>query len=348
MKQNTWLIIMAGGVGSRFWPVSTEEKPKQFLDMLGLGRTLFQQTVDRFNGICSPKNILVVTSLKYIDIVKEQCPELPEENILAEPCMRNTAPCIAYACYKIKKKDPQATIVVSPADHLIPETDVFQQTIIEGLEFVESNPAILTLGITPRHPETGYGYIHMTNKNESFTKVKAFKEKPHLETAKSYLVAGDYLWNAGIFLWSNETIISAFEKYNLPIAKAFNDGMSFYYTDKEQDYIDSIYPVCENISIDYCIMEKADNIYVRAVQFQWSDLGTWSALWNKTGKSEQGNYSSSSVSSFYESSDNIVYVDSDKKVVIQGLNDYIIVDANNVLLICKKEEEQRIKEFRNK
>ena len=346
MKQNTWLIIMAGGIGSRFWPVSTEEKPKQFLDMLGLGRTLFQQTVDRFKGICPPENILVVTSQKYTDIIKEQCPGLPAENILAEPCMRNTAPCIAYACYKIKKKDPQAAIVVSPSDHLILETDVFQQAITGGINFVKSNPVMLTLGIAPRYPETGYGYIQMAGKDESFTKVQAFKEKPELATAQSYLEEGGFLWNAGIFLWSCETIITAFEKYNPQIAKIFNDGISFYYTDKEQDYINSVYHDCENISIDYCIMEKADNIFVSVAQFQWSDLGTWSALWEKTDKNEDGNSSSLSNTSFYDSSGNMVYADSKKKVVIQGLKDYIIVDANGVLLICSKEEEQRIKNFR--
>ena len=347
MKQNVWLIIMAGGVGSRFWPVSTEEKPKQFLDMLGIGKTLFQQTIDRFKDICPKENILVVTSQKYNDIVKEQCPELPCANILAEPFMRNTAPCIAYACYKIKTKDPQATIVVTPADHLILETDIFQQAINNGIEFVKSKPAILTLGVRPLHPETGYGYIQMTDKDENFTKVSAFKEKPDRATAEAYLEAGGFLWNAGIFLWKNDTIISAFEKYNPKMAKTFSEGESVYYTDREQDFINTIYTDCENISIDYCIMEKADNLYVSEARFQWSDLGTWSSLWEKADKNLQGNSSSTQKTSFYDSSNNIVYVDSQKKVVIQGLNDFIIVDANNVLLICSKKEEQRIKDFRN-
>ena len=348
MEQNVWLIVMAGGIGSRFWPVSTEEKPKQFLDMLGIGKTLFQQTIDRFNDICPKENIVVVTSQKYTGIVKEQCPELLCENILAEPFMRNTAPCIAYACYKIKKKDPQAIVVVTPADHLIFETGIFQQAINNGIVFVKSRSAILTLGITPHSPETGYGYIQMDDKNEDFSKVRAFKEKPDYVTAEAYLNAGGFLWNAGIFLWNNDTIISAFEKYNPKMANAFSKGESFYYTDREQDFINNIYPDCENISIDYCIMEKADNLYVCEAHFQWSDLGTWSALWEKADKNLQGNSSSSKKTSFYESSNNIVHVDSQKKVVIQGLNNFIVVDANDVLLICSKKEEQRIKEFKNK
>lgn len=345
MKRDTYLIVMAGGIGSRFWPVSTEEKPKQFLDMLGTGRTLFQQTIDRFLDICPVENVLVVTSEKYTGIVREQYPFLMEDNILAEPCMRNTAPCIAYACYKIKKINTDATIVVTPADHLINDTHQFRQAILKGLDFVEINPAILTLGIYPRHPETGYGYIQMQEKDKEISKVSTFREKPNLETAVSYLAEGGFLWNSGIFLWSIQAIIEAFEKYSPEIAAAFEEGIPAYYTDKEQEYIHKIYPGCENISIDYCILEKADNLYVQKVSFDWSDLGTWSALWEKTQKNEFGNASSAPRSFFYESSNNMVHVPAGKTVVLQGLNDYIIVEANNTLLICSRKEEQRIKEF---
>ncbi|MEN6454150.1 MAG: sugar phosphate nucleotidyltransferase [Prolixibacteraceae bacterium] len=345
MKQDTYLIVMAGGIGSRFWPVSTEEKPKQFLDMLGTGRTLFQQAIDRFLDVCPIENILVVTSEKYTGIVKDQYPLLMDDNILAEPCMRNTAPCIAYACYKIKKINTEATIVVTPADHLIADIDLFQQSIMKGLDFVESNQAILTLGIHPRHPETGYGYIQMKEKDSEITKVNTFREKPDLDTAVSYLAEGGFLWNSGIFLWSIHAIIAAFEKYSPRIARVFEEGIPHYYTAKEREYINKIYPDCENISIDYCLLEKADNLYVQKASFDWSDLGTWSALWEKTGKNECGNASSSSHSFFYESANNMIQVSPGKTVVVQGLNDYIIVEANNTLLICGKKEEQRIKEF---
>jgi len=345
MKRDTYLIVMAGGIGSRFWPVSTEEKPKQFLDMLGTGRTLFQKTIDRFLDICPIENVLVVTSERYTAIVKEQYPQLMEDNILAEPCMRNTAPCIAYACYKIKKINTEATIVVSPADHLIPDTGSFQEAILKGLDFVESTPSILTLGIHPRHPETGYGYIQMKEKEKEISAVSTFREKPDLDTAIAYLAEGGFLWNSGIFLWSINAVISAFEMYSPLIASAFEEGIPYYYTAREQEYIRGIYPACENISIDYSILEKAQNLYVQKVTFDWSDLGTWSALWEKSKRSDIGNASSSDRSFFFESSNNIVQVAAGKTIVVQGLNDYIIVEANNTLLICSKKEEQRIKEF---
>lgn len=345
MKKDTYLIVMAGGIGSRFWPMSTENRPKQFLDMLGTGRTLFQQTIDRFQNICPVENILVVTSENYARMVKEQYPWLMDENILSEPCMRNTAPCIAYACYKIKKINTEATIVVSPADHLIEDTSSFRQAILKGLDFVESNPAILTFGIHPRHPETGYGYIQMSGKENEFSAVRAFREKPGRDTAAAYLAEGGFLWNSGIFLWSVNAIIAAFEEYSPGLARVFEEGTPFYYTSGEQEYINKIYPACENISIDYEIMEKADNLYVQKVTFDWSDLGTWSALWEKSKKTDYGNACSSASSSFYESSNNMIHVPTGKTVVIQGLNDYIVVDANNTLLICHKKEEQRIRFF---
>lgn len=345
MKHNTYLIVMAGGIGSRFWPMSTENKPKQFLDMLHTGRTLFQHTIERFQGICPIEQIMVVTSANYKLLVKEQCPELLDENILAEPCMRNTAPCIAYASYKIKKMNPEATIIVAPSDHLIEERDVFRNAIQTGLEFVASNPAILTLGIQPRHPETGYGYIQTSQKDIEIAKVTAFKEKPNLATAEQYLADGSYLWNAGIFLWSLPTILTAFEKYAPELSRAFEKGIPYYYTDQEQAFVDETYPSCENISIDYCILEKAENLYVQKAGFSWSDLGTWSALWEKSEKNQEGNVATANRAAFYESSGNLVHVASGKNVIIQGLTDYIVVEANNVLLVCNKKEEQRIKHF---
>ena len=345
MNKNNYLVVMAGGIGSRFWPVSTAQKPKQFLDMTGSGRTLFQHTVDRFKAICPLGNILVVTSKDYIGIVKEQYPELLDGNILAEPCRRNTAPCIAYASYKIRKLNPKANIVVSPADHLIDETDIFQDTVSKGLQFTCENDAILTLGIFPRKPETGYGYIQTSDENEEIAQVKAFKEKPSLEIAREYLADGSYFWNAGIFFWSVSTIIEAFKRYSPALAKTFERGMDVFYTDAEANYISSVFPACENISIDYSILEKAQNLFVQKATFTWSDLGTWSALWEKANKNKAGNVFSSGKIAFYESSNNLVHTSGDKKVIVQGLNDYIIVEANNTLLICSKQEEQRIKQF---
>lgn len=336
---------MAGGIGSRFWPVSTAQKPKQFLDMLGTGRTLFQHTVDRFKAICPPENMLVVTSANYSALVKEQCSELLDGNILAEPCMRNTAPCIAYACYKIKKTNPQANIVVSPADHLIDSFALFQDTIAKGLEFTARNQAILTLGISPQRPETGYGYIQTSNKSAEIAQVKAFKEKPQLDIARQYLADGGYYWNAGIFIFRVETMIKAFEQYQPTLAESFKEGDNFFNTPQETSFINQVYPSCENISIDYAVMEKAQNLYVQKASFSWSDLGTWSALWDKVQKTGQGNHANSTYSAFYESSNTLVHLSTIKNVIIQGLNDYVVVEANGTLMICSKQEEQRIKQF---
>lgn len=336
---------MAGGIGSRFWPVSTAQKPKQFLDMLGTGRTLFQHTVDRFRTICPPENMLVVTSANYSALVKEQCPELLDANILAEPCMRNTAPCIAYACYKIKKRNPKANIVVSPADHQIDDFDLFRETVSRGLDFTLQNEAILTLGISPQRPETGYGYIQTNRKSSEIAPVRAFKEKPQLDIARQYLADGGYYWNAGIFIFRVETMIKALEQYQPALAENFNLAMAHFYTEQETRFIDQIYPDCENISIDYAVMEKAQNLYVQKANFSWSDLGTWSALWEKVQKTEQGNHANSNYSAFYESSNTLVHLSTMKNVIIQGLNDYVVVEANGTLLICSKQEEQRIKQF---
>lgn len=352
---------MAGGVGSRFWPMSTEEKPKQFLDVLGIGKTLIQQTVDRFKTVAPTENILIVTSSKYKELVIAQCPELLESNILLEPCMRNTAPCIAYAAYKIKGLNPDANIVVAPSDHLITNEAEFIRIIENGLDFTANNETLLTLGIQPHRPETGYGYIQANrplsgaevevDKGISTSlngplKVAAFKEKPNLETAKEYLASGDFFWNSGIFLWSLKSILTAFESFVPEVAGIFQKGETFYNTEKEQAFIDEMFPTCTNISIDYAVMEKADNIYVQPADFGWSDLGTWGSLWEKRERCEQGNTVVGDKVHVFETSNCIVNMPKDKKVVIQGLEDYIVVEDNETLLICKKEEEQRIKEFR--
>ena len=360
---------MAGGVGSRFWPMSTEEKPKQFLDVLGIGKTLLQQTVVRFKTVAPAENILIVTSSKYKKLVIAQCPELLESNILLEPCMRNTAPCIAYAAYKIKGLNSDANIVVAPSDHLITNEAEFIRIIENGLDFTANNETLLTLGIQPHRPETGYGYIQA---NRSLSdertlsgvevevevgngisislnvplKVAAFKEKPNLETAKEYLASGDFFWNSGIFLWSLKSIIKAFENDLPEVAALFAKGETLYNTDKEQAFIDEMFPTCMNISIDYAVMEKADNIYVQPADFGWSDLGTWGSLWEKRERCEQGNTIVGDKVHVFEASNCIVNMPKGKKVVIQGLDDYIVVEDNETLLICKKEEEQRIKEFR--
>ena len=348
MKSDTFLIIMAGGIGSRFWPVSTEKKPKQFLDMLGTGKTLFQHTIDRFSGICPTRNIFVVTSAQYIDIAKEQGPDIPESNILAEPVMRNTAPCIAYATYKIRKLNPEANIIVTPSDHLIEQKLLFQRTLQKGLNFVKTRNAILTIGIQPHRPETGYGYIQMKSSDKEIGEVKAFKEKPDLEVAKKYLEHGGYLWNSGIFLWSVKTIVNAFETYMPAMASVFDNGDELYFTEKEQGFIDLVYPTFESISIDYSMLEKADNLYVQKATFDWSDLGTWTALWERSQRTYTGDTVSSDKAYLYETSNNIIHVPEDKVVVVQGLSEYIVVESNNVLLICSKGEEQRIKTFQHK
>ena len=348
MKSDTFVIIMAGGIGSRFWPVSTKEKPKQFLDMLGTGKTLFQHTIDRFSDICSPANIFVVTSTQYIDIAREQGPDIPESNILAEPVMRNTAPCIAYASYKIRKLNPKANIIVTPSDHFIEQKQLFQKALEKGINFVTSHDAILTIGIQPRRPETGYGYIQMKHSDKETGEVKAFKEKPDLDLANEYIKDGDYLWNAGIFLWSATTIIKAFETYMPAMARVFEKGNDLYFTEKEQAFIDLVYPTFESISIDYSMLEKADNLYVQRANFDWSDLGTWTALWEKLGRTDTGDAVIADHACLYESSNNIIHVSGDKIVVVQGLRDYIVVESNNVLLICSKGEEQRIKAFQHK
>lgn len=341
---------MAGGVGSRFWPMSTTEKPKQFIDVLGVGRSLLQLTFDRFKGICSPENVWVVTNRSYKDLVLEQLPEIPVTNILCEPCRRNTAPCIAYVSWRIKSKDRNANIVVTPSDHIVTNCEEFKRVISQCLKFTSETDAIITLGMKPTRPETGYGYIQAdlsscSPRNKEIFRVDSFREKPDLETAKKYIQNKSYFWNAGIFIWSVNTIVNAFRIYQPAISKIFESLQPVYGTPKEQEEIDLRFPECENISVDYAIMEKAEEIFVCPADFGWSDLGTWGSLLVQTKKDLYDNGVIGENVSLFDTHNCIVHTLDKKKVVIQGLDGYIVADDGNKLLICKLSEEQRIKQF---
>ncbi len=339
---------MAGGVGSRFWPMSTPEKPKQFIDVLGTGRTLLQLTADRFTGICPPENVWVVTAEKYRDIVKEQLPEVSDDHILLEPCMRNTAPCIAYVSWKIKKRYPEANLVVSASDHIVTDVEEFVRVIRKGLEFTGSEDRILTLGMKPTRPETGYGYIKMEREalgEGEIRKVEGFKEKPDRMTAEKYLQEGGYTWNSGIFLWSVSTVEKAFRSYQPKMSALFDSLEDYFYTEKEREIIGQKFPDCEKISVDYAIMEHAQNIYVFPADFGWSDLGTWGSLYELSGKDKEGNAIIGQRVKMVECRDCIVHLSGEHQIVLQGLEGYIVAEQNGVILICRKEEEQRIKEF---
>ena len=348
---NRYCVIMAGGVGSRFWPLSKTNKPKQFLDILGTGRTLLQMTFDRFIDVCPVENIYIVTSLNYKETILEQLPDLTSEQILLEPARRNTAPCIAYANYKIYKKDPNAVIVTAPSDHLILKENIFQKVISEGLDFVADKDALLTLGIKPSRPETGYGYIQINGtksaENKNINKVKTFTEKPNKELAKVFYESGEFFWNAGIFIWSLKSITKAFENYLPDVNQLFKDGIDLYYTEKEEQYISEAYSDCKNISIDYGVMEKAENVFVYGSDFGWADLGTWGSLYENSTKDENKNCIIGDKVFTYGVKNSIINVPKDKLVVLQGLEGYIIVESEGVLLICKKEDEQDIKQYVN-
>lgn len=344
------LVIMAGGVGSRFWPMSTPRKPKQFIDVLGCGRSLLQLTADRFKGICPPEHIWIVTSAAYAEIVREQLPGIPEENILKEPCMRNTAPCIAYVSWKIMKRDPQANIVVAPSDHVVMDVQEFQRVIREALHFTEDSQAILTLGMKPTRPETGYGYVEANLKGASAASkeifpVSAFREKPDLETAERYVAQPNFYWNAGIFVWNVQTIVRALRTHQPQIAGIFEALLPAFYTDREQELVDKNFPDCVNISVDYAILEKAQDIWVFPASFGWSDLGTWGSLHEKLDKDENGNACVGPNIKLFESKNCIVHTTEEKQVVVQGLDGYIVAEKEDTLLICRLSEEQRIKEF---
>ena len=345
MSSHNHVVIMAGGIGSRFWPMSTPECPKQFIDVMGCGRTLIQLTVDRFKGICDPQHVWIVTSQQYIDIVKEQLPEVPAENILAEPCRRNTAPCIAYVAWKIQKRYPHANIVVTPSDALVLDTVEFRRVISQALDYTRDSEAIVTIGIRPSRPETGYGYIAALEPvHGEICKVEQFKEKPSLEVAKSYLEAGNYLWNAGIFVWNVNTITQSITRYQPDLAEIFNRIAPSFFTADEPEVIATLFPTCPNISIDYAVMEKSPAIFVHPADFGWSDLGTWGSLHTHIEHDACGNATVGNVAMF-DSAHCIVHAPQCRRVIVQGLDGYIVAEKNGTLLICKLDEEQRIKEF---
>jgi mannose-1-phosphate guanylyltransferase len=344
---NRYVIIMAGGVGSRFWPLSRREKPKQFLDILGTGETLIQQTYRRFKSTCPAKNIFVVTSAEHKELVMEQL-DIDASHVLGEPFRRNTAPCIAYGTFRILKENPDAVITVTPADHLIVKEDKFCEEIQSCFEFAAKNDALITLGIKPDRPETGYGYIQADQKKPvhgygNLLKVKTFTEKPDIDLAKVFLESGDFYWNSGIFVWNIKSIIAAFEKYLPDTYSVFEEGKSHFGTELEKSFIGKTYAECRSISIDYGIMEKADNVYVKCTDIGWSDLGTWSSLYEHTAADNGGNALVRGDIFSYDNHRNIINISPGKVAVLQGLEDYIIVDSDDVLLIVKKEEEQNIK-----
>jgi mannose-1-phosphate guanylyltransferase len=342
---------MAGGVGARFWPMSKTSRPKQFIDVLGTGKTLIQMTFDRFTNICPPENILVVTNEIYKDLVLEQLPLMKENQVLCEPSRRNTAPCVAYANYRIREENENALIVVAPSDHIILKEEEFVANITTALEAVRENDWLLTLGIKPSRPDTGYGYIQYIDEpvpqDEHLYKVKTFTEKPNLEIARSFLESGDFLWNSGIFIWSLKSIMGAFSEHLEDVDKLFREGIGKYDTPAEESFIRDTYAVCSNISIDYGIMEKATNVYVLAVDFGWSDLGTWGSLFSIREKDQNDNAVVGDNVLTYNTKNCIVNVPEEKLVVLQGLDDYIVVEDDGTLLVCRKEDEQQIRQFVN-
>lgn len=347
-KQDNYCVIMGGGIGSRFWPFSRKTMPKQFLDFLGTGRSLLQQTVDRFKKVIPTENILIVTNDLYAGLVKEQLPELRDEQILLEPMRRNTAPCIAWASYHIRALNPKANIVVAPSDHLILKEGEFLEVVERGLEFVAQSSNLLTLGIRPNRPETGYGYIQIAEQaGENVYRVKTFTEKPELELAKVFVESGEFYWNSGLFLWNVNTIIAALERLLPELTSKLSPGLGTWGTPQEKAFIDANFPACPNVSIDFGVMEKADNVYVSLGDFGWSDLGTWSSLYDLSAKDKEGNVTLKCQSLIYNSHDNIIVLPSGKLVVIDGLEGYLIAESDNVLLICRKDEEHAIRRYVN-
>ncbi len=341
---------MAGGVGSRFWPLSNDDLPKQFLDVLGVGRTLIQLTAERFHDIVPTENIWVVTNRHYADLVQEQLPDVPRENILLEPCRRNTAPCICYASWRIKKKNPRATIVVTPSDHIVMDNQRFADSIRDAVDFASETDAIVTLGMKPTRPETGYGYIKAdltfaSSRKKNLYRVDAFKEKPTREVAEQYLQDSSYFWNAGIFVWTVSTIVNAFRVYQPEISRIFEKLLPTYGTPREREAIDEQFPLCENISVDYAILEKAEEIFVYPADFGWSDLGTWGSLQENLQRDSYGNAVVGNDVKVFESRNNIIHTEGLRQVVVQGLDGYVVAERDGVLLICQLSEEQRIKLF---
>lgn len=352
MNNNNYAVIMAGGVGERFWPMSKVSRPKQFIDILGTGKTLIQQTYERFLQVCNKENIYIVTNKIYRELVLSQLEGIGEHQVICEPARKNTGPCIAYAAHKIHALNPNAAMVVAPSDHIILKEDIFCDIISAALKEAENSDNFYTLGIKPSRPDTGYGYIQFMadtrfDNHDLLRKVKTFTEKPNEELARSFLQSGDFLWNSGIFIWSSKSIIDAFEKFQPEISYVFQKAKDLYNTPEETDYIDHAYPACKSISIDYAIMEKADNVHVFISDFGWSDLGTWGSLFEAMDKDEDDNAISGENVMLYETSGCIVNVPDDKLVVMQGMKDFIVSEYENSLLICHKSQEQQIRKFVN-
>lgn len=349
-SKHRYCVIMCGGIGSRFWPYSRTRMPKQFLDFMGIGRTLLQMSFDRISAMIPAENILVVTSERYADLVASQLPEIPVDNILLEPARRNTAPCVAWAAWHIAARDPEASIIVTPSDHLITRDNLFQDAVLEGFDFVENNDALLTFGIKPTRPETGYGYIQIAEPVAgAIRRVKTFTEKPDTELAKVFISTGEFFWNSGIFMWSAKAICKAFRQYSPEIAAEFDAAPAAAFLDPatEKSFIAKNFPSCVSISIDYAVMEKASNVFVETVNFGWSDIGTWGALYEISPKNADSNVTNNVNVLAYGSHRNIFAVREDKLVVVNGLEDYIIADADGVLLIWPRSQEQKIRQVVN-
>ena len=347
MNKHHYVAIMAGGIGSRFWPMSRTNFPKQFLDILNTGKTLIQATFDRFSSFIPKENIFVVTSNEYVNIVKKQLPQIPLQNILGEPSRKNTAPCIAYISFKLAQLDPKASLIVAPSDHLILDTIAFKKVCLEALSFVNKHNAFITLGIKPSYPNTGYGYIQYEQHavTDNVYKVKTFTEKPNLDLAKAFISSGEFLWNAGIFVWQVKNIITAFEKHLPEMYEVFVAEKEKFNTTQEGKAILEIYPQCTNISIDFGIMEKADNVYVIPSAFGWSDLGTWNSAYENLEKDYLGNAVAGDNVIVFDSHRNMIHTENDKLTVLQGMEDFIVVDTEDVLLVCRKDKEQEIKDY---
>ena len=346
MKQNKnhYCIIMAGGIGSRFWPLSRTEKPKQFVDILGVGRTFIQMTFDRFAPFIPKENFMVVTGEVYKELVLEQLPQLTEQQVLLEPARRNTAPCLAYAAYKLQKQNPNAVMVVTPADHLILDTATFSQVMQEGLQHAQENDHLLTIGITPSFPSTGYGYIDVADTQATFSKVAQFKEKPDYDTAVQFIQEGNYRWNSGMFIWSVKAIDAALQQHLPTVSELFRSAHQYYYTPDEQENVNKVYLASESISIDYGIMEKADNVYVRSADFGWSDLGTWTSLYEQSTKDKHDNVLSGDDILATDTHNCLVkQLNTHKRIVIDGVKDLLVVDTHDVLLICDRTDEDHVK-----
>lgn len=352
MNNNHYVVIMAGGIGTRFWPMSTTACPKQFIDVMGTGKTMIQQTFDRFRGFCPLENIFVVTGQAYRDLVLEQLPEMRPDRVLCEPHRKNTAPCIAYAHYKIHLINPDATVVVAPADHVVLKEDVFNGVVDQAARAACQNDWLITLGIKPSYPNTGYGYIQFDTEEvcgncQNIKKVKLFTEKPGYEMAKTFVESGEFLWNAGIFIWSLKSAMKAFKTYLPEVDELFAAGIGKLNTPQEADYIEKVYLVCKSISIDYGVMEKARNVYVMAADFGWSDVGTWGSLYELRSKNKDGNAIVGKNVLTYDTHGCIVDVPKEKLVVLQGLEDCIVVESKGCLLVCKRSEEQMIRQIVN-